>query len=130
MTEHREQEHREPVATDRRQAEGGDGNLPRVTTGHRYRRARELAGLSLARASRLLELRERASLGAIEHHPMRASGDLEHRMCCLYGCSPAWLSGGDVQLDRYEHEFLHTIEYPTDRARVAELLASLPVREK
>jgi DNA-binding XRE family transcriptional regulator len=91
---------------------------------NRFARARAYAGLSLGQAAKLLGT-SRAELEAIER------GDIAIEPQCLadlYGCSIAWLIG---EKPLHDYDRLNRIPggdtlYSGDRAKIAELLASLP----
>lgn len=73
-----------------------DGRDPAVYPGPRYARARELAGLSLRQAARLLGWAPEP-LEAIESGAWHLlSEDDQRRMCDVYGCSIEWIRGDQI----------------------------------
>lgn len=96
----------------------------------RYRRARELAGLSIAQAARMIGTGA-CELANMEIHAtdpiLRATADIEHRMADLYGCSLAWLRGEPVELSTSVRELLSHADKLSfaDRDALDELLRSM-----
>lgn len=91
----------------------------------RLRRARELAGLTIARAAERIGF-HRGTVRNLEAGDFDPEPTELDRMASVYGVSLEWLRGDDVPLSEAERGVLAGIEHTGDRARVAELLASLP----
>lgn len=95
----------------------------------RYQRARELAGLSLAQAARLLGTGA-CDLSNMEIHAddpiFRPTADLERRMVDVYGCSLAWLQGADPVVPEDTRKMLRDADInPTERDDLLELIGSI-----
>lgn len=97
----------------------------------RYRRARELAGLSLGQAARLLgigivdviELESATDTPAIQTIPAQ-------HVASMYGVSLAWLEGAEPVLPPVAQQLLRSMDSTTDRARVEELLGAIYTESK
>lgn len=96
----------------------------------RLRRARELAGLSRGQAIRLIRIPGLAKdlLCRFEDGRIDPSAHCTERMCEVYDVNLLWLRGYEIPLVEKHLAIIRQIENTSDRARVAELLASLPVR--
>lgn len=91
----------------------------------RLTRARELAGLSLAQAAKLLGW-ARGPLYAMEiGEGVPPTEDELRKLAELYGVSLAWLRGEDVELPAATRAVLRQVEHPGDRARLTELLTAI-----
>lgn len=95
----------------------------------RRARARELAGLSVGQAARILGVKP-AELRAVELGQVTSSALTSERLADVYGCSVAWLTGA---VPRHDFSAINSILggrelYSRDREAIAELLASLPRR--
>lgn len=94
----------------------------------RLRRARELAGLSIGQAAKLLGWSQGPLVLMEKGHGHPPDPGELGRLASLYGVSVEWLRGDEVQLSDDHRMLVGEIEHDGDRARVAELLASLPRR--
>ena len=92
-------------------------------------RARELAGLSVGQAARVLGV-PLAELRAVESGQASSPALTNERLADVYGCSIAWLAGSVPQHDFAAiNRILDGREmYFRDREAIAELLAALPRR--
>lgn len=93
-----------------------------MSESNRYRRGRELAGLSIAQAARLLEI------SATRLAEMEAARDasLAQRMSDVYGASVAWLRGAEPNVPPTVLELLRDDRLAfCDRDALLELLGSM-----
>lgn len=102
-------------------------------TAPRYRRARELAGLTLAQAARLLGTGA-CDLSNMEINAadpiLRATPEMERLMVDVYGCSLAWLQGAEPEVPESTREMLRDADLnPTERDDLLELLGSIGGRK-
>ena len=94
----------------------------------RFARARELAGLSVGQAARLLGV-SAADLAAVEQRGEPRGEITLARLVDLYGCSVAWITGEVPQFDYAAADRAGGRElYFRDREAIAELLASMQRR--
>lgn len=71
--------------------------IKNTSLAQRYKRARELAGLSLAQAGKLLNFGEHESLEFLEAcADRRVHEDRELQMAKVYGCAVEWLRGDEI----------------------------------
>lgn len=99
----------------------------------RYRRARELAGLTLAQAARLLGTGA-CDLSNMEIHAadpiLRPTAEMECRMADVYGCSLIWLQCADPDIPESTRKMLREADLnPTERDGLLELLGSIGPRK-
>lgn len=99
-----------------------------MNTTNRLCRARELAGLSLAQAARLLDIPcwmlERAEAGLRDpvSHELRKMAD-------VYGCSVSWLRGAEPQMPDETRKMLRESEIGfSERDDLLELIGSMERR--
>lgn len=85
----------------------------------RYRRARELAGLTKGQASRLLDV-DLVWLSSVELEQIQPDLDWQRRMAEVYGCSLAWLQGNDPEIPESTRKMLRDADI-SDRDRDAVL---------
>lgn len=87
--------HRGRLSPDRIVADAAPG-MVRCAVTPRYKRAREMAGLTLGQATRLLSWHhEDTLLERIESGQQRPSDELHIRLAKLYAVTPAWLRGAE-----------------------------------
>ena len=97
----------------------------------RYRRAREMAGLSITQAARLLGLRVIDVIDMESAHPSGLCAWLSpDKVAEIYGVSAAWLEGAEPNLPPVARELLRQMESTSDRAKVTELLEALYTEAK
>lgn len=91
----------------------------------RYRRARELAGLSLGQASRLLDI-GLVRLSDIELKRREPENAERIAMADRYGCTLAWLDGATPAVPDDIARVIRDAALPDDdHARLLELLGSM-----
>lgn len=98
-------------------------------TAPRYRRAREIAGLSIAQAAKLLGAGDDL-LSAMERelwHPDDVTIRLLTEMAAIYGCSLEWLRGDHVELSPSVKDLLACVGELSfaDRDALDEMLRSM-----
>ncbi len=94
----------------------------------RYRRARELAGLSLGQAAKLLDV-DLVWLSSVELEQIQPDLDWQRRMAEVYGCSLAWLQGNDPEIPESTRKMLRESDLsPTERDALLELVGSIWTR--
>jgi transcriptional regulator with XRE-family HTH domain len=96
---------------------------------NRYARARELAGLSVGQAARVLGV-STAELAAVEQAQVPIFVLTNERLSEIYGCSVAWLTGVAPRVDYAALDRIpggRDLDFH-DRDMLAELLATLPRR--
>jgi transcriptional regulator with XRE-family HTH domain len=89
----------------------------------RYRRARELAGLSLPQAAQRIGVTEHF-LGAVEGGAVDATHRHRVVMAELYGCTLPWLCGEPVELPARVTDRLRDLPF-ADRDAISEVIASM-----
>lgn len=94
---------------------------------NRFTRARELAGLSVGQAARILGV-PAGDLAAVERAQAPSTVLTSERLADTYGCSTAWLTGVVPRLDYAAIDRIPGGRdmYFRDREAVAELLAMRP----
>lgn len=94
----------------------------------RLTRAREMAGLSLAQANRLLGWKGTDTLADMEAGDVPGDATAA-RLADLYGVSLAWLRGEDIELPESTRQVLREVEHTGDRVRLTELLEATQGRK-
>ena len=94
----------------------------------RLTRAREMAGLSLGQASKLLDW-PRWMLERYESGKDDIPDVCLRRLADLYGVSLAWLRGEDIELPESTRQVLREVEHTGDRVRLTELLEATQGRK-
>ncbi len=91
----------------------------------RYRRARELSGLSLKQAAKRL-CTDPLTLAFMEIGRKTVSDSRQRVMARLYGCSLAWLQGAEPEIPESTCKMLREADIsPKERDDLMELLGSM-----
>jgi transcriptional regulator with XRE-family HTH domain len=94
----------------------------------RFRHQREVCGLSMKQASRLLGV-EVGFVLSWETLAVKPTEEQLRAMAKVYGCSVAWLQGETAELSAESNALLNTIEHTSDRAIVREFMQMLSTRD-
>lgn len=97
-------------------------------TAIRFRRAREIAGLSIGQAARLLDV-SRDWLDSAEHG-WTPPGEHLRAMADLYQTTTSWLLGDEPQISGANLALLRDVEHDTDRATLTEFMGMLSTPER
>jgi transcriptional regulator with XRE-family HTH domain len=99
------------------------------TQSNRLRRGREIAGLSLGQAARLLGM-QATGLSLMELNGVHADDDRLLALAALYQTTVAWLLGDKPQISAENLALLGDVDYDKDRATLREFMGMLSTPER